>query len=91
MNFASAEFRREPVAVVTEMLVDADDPAFRDPTKPIGSHMDEATREETCRRAGLDGEGRRGAGLAARGALARGQRKSSIISPSSTWRAPASS
>jgi carbamate kinase len=42
------EFRRrgiasEPVAVVTKTLVDANDPAFREPTKPIGSHMDEAT------------------------------------------------
>jgi carbamate kinase len=41
------EFRRrglkhEAVAVVTQVLVDRDDPAFRDPTKPIGSPMDEA-------------------------------------------------
>lgn len=41
------EFRRrgivrEPVAVVTETLVDPADPAFQNPTKPIGSHMDEA-------------------------------------------------
>jgi carbamate kinase len=32
----------EAVAVVTQVLVDRDDPAFRDPTKPIGSPMDEA-------------------------------------------------
>jgi len=32
----------EPVAVVTQVLVDRDDPAFRDPTKPIGAPMDEA-------------------------------------------------
>ena len=29
--------------MVTETLVDRDDPAFANPTKPIGSHMDEAT------------------------------------------------
>jgi carbamate kinase len=42
------EFRRrgiprEPVAVVTQTLVDRDDPAFANPSKPIGSHMEEAT------------------------------------------------
>lgn len=34
---------RKPVAtVVTQVLVDKDDPAFKNPTKPIGSFMDEA-------------------------------------------------
>lgn len=42
------EFRRmnkhKPVAtVVTQVLVDRNDPAFQNPTKPIGSFMDEAT------------------------------------------------
>lgn len=45
------EFRRmgmeKPAAtVVTQVLVDRDDPAFQNPTKPIGSFMD----EETARR-----------------------------------------
>jgi carbamate kinase len=45
------EFRRrglahEAVAVVTQVLVDRNDAAFRDPTKPIGSPMDEATARE---------------------------------------------
>ncbi len=31
------------VAVVTQVLVDRDDPSFAEPTKPIGSYMDEAT------------------------------------------------
>jgi carbamate kinase len=42
------EFRRmnmhKPVAtVVTQVLVDRNDPAFQNPSKPIGSFMDEAT------------------------------------------------
>ncbi len=32
-----------PVTLITQTLVDADDPAFHNPTKPIGSFMDEAT------------------------------------------------
>lgn len=36
-----------PVAtVVTQTLVDADDPAFKKPSKPIGSFMDEATAKD---------------------------------------------
>ncbi len=33
---------REAVAVVTQVLVDRADPAFDEPSKPIGSHMSEA-------------------------------------------------
>jgi carbamate kinase len=34
---------RKPVAtVITQVLVDRDDPAFKNPTKPIGSFMDQA-------------------------------------------------
>jgi len=45
------EFRRrgidrQPVALVTQTLVDRDDPAFAAPTKPIGSHMAEARAKE---------------------------------------------
>jgi len=32
---------RQAVAVVTQTIVDRNDPAFANPTKPIGSHMDE--------------------------------------------------
>ena len=38
--------QRSAIAVVTQVLVDRNDPAFADPAKPIGSHMD----EETARR-----------------------------------------
>lgn len=39
--------KRLPVAtVITQVRVDADDPAFKNPSKPIGSFMDQATAEE---------------------------------------------
>ena len=41
-EFRRRGIAREPVAVVTETLVDPADPAFADPTKPIGSQMEEA-------------------------------------------------
>ncbi len=40
-EFRRRGMAREPVAVVTLAEVDSDDPAFADPTKPIGSQMDE--------------------------------------------------
>jgi carbamate kinase len=45
------EFRRrgidrQAVAIVTQTLVDRDDPAFAAPTKPIGSHMAEARAKQ---------------------------------------------
>jgi carbamate kinase len=42
-EFRRRGIRREPVAVVTQTLVDRQDPAFADPAKPIGAHMEEAT------------------------------------------------
>jgi carbamate kinase len=45
------EFRRRgikmpAVTVVTQVVVDRNDPAFANPTKPIGSHMEEARARE---------------------------------------------
>ena len=34
--------KKKVVTVITQTLVDRDDPAFKNPTKPIGSFMDEA-------------------------------------------------
>ncbi len=42
-DFQRLGIDRHAVAVVTQMEVAADDPAFANPTKPIGSFMDEAT------------------------------------------------
>jgi len=41
--------RKKVVTVITQVLVDKDDPAFKNPTKPIGGFMDEpeAKRRET--------------------------------------------
>ena len=57
-EFTRRGMAREPVAVVTETLVDPADPAFADPSKPIGTQMDEAaaafrwSRTRTARCAG---------------------------------------
>ena len=44
--FKQRGIRREPVAVVTQTVVDRDDPAFSNPLKPIGSHMSEARAKQ---------------------------------------------
>ena len=43
---------RQVAAVVTQSLVDPDDPAFAEPSKPIGSFMDEAEAREHEQRDG---------------------------------------
>ena len=42
-EFKRRGMNRQAVTVVTQVLVDSGDPAFENPTKPIGSFMDEAT------------------------------------------------
>ena len=41
-EFFKRKIERKAATVVTQMLVDKNDPAFKKPTKPIGSFMDEA-------------------------------------------------
>ncbi len=41
-EFKRRGIQKQAVTVVTQVLVDKDDPAFQNPTKPIGSFMDEA-------------------------------------------------
>jgi carbamate kinase len=41
-TFRRRGLRREAIAVITQTIVDRDDPAFANPLKPIGSHMEEA-------------------------------------------------
>jgi carbamate kinase len=42
-EFRKRRIDRKAVAIITQTLVDRNDPAFADPSKPIGSQMDEAT------------------------------------------------
>ena len=51
-DFRRMGMRRQAVTVVTQVEVDAHDPAFASPSKPIGSFMDEAT---ALRRRDVDG------------------------------------
>lgn len=44
--------RREAVAVVTQTVVDRNDPAFSNPRKPIGSHMEEGRAKELAAKYG---------------------------------------
>ena len=48
--FKRRRIRREPACVVTQTLVDRNDPAFANPTKPIGSHMDEARAKQLAKK-----------------------------------------
>ena len=48
-EFRRRGMRRQAVAVVTQTVVDRADPAFADPSKPIGSHMDEAKAKRLAR------------------------------------------
>jgi len=51
-EFRQRGMKKCVATVVTQVLVDRDDPAFQNPAKPIGSFMDEA---EARQRAGSDG------------------------------------
>ncbi len=51
-EFAKVGVHKEAVAIVTQTVVDADDPAFASPSKPIGSFMSE---EEAAEHARTDG------------------------------------
>lgn len=53
-DFMRLGIDRHAVAVVTQMEVAADDPAFTHPTKPIGSFMDEATASRRREQDGWD-------------------------------------
>ncbi|HQL39301.1 MAG TPA: carbamate kinase [Anaerolineaceae bacterium] len=51
-EFRKRGMDKKAVAVVTQTIVDRNDPAFQHPTKPIGSFMDEATAKERAAREG---------------------------------------
>lgn len=49
-EFGRRHMPRQAVAVVTQTVVDRGDPAFADPSKPIGSHMDEAKAKRLAKK-----------------------------------------
>jgi len=51
-EFRTQKIDRKAVAIITQTLVDRNDPAFADPSKPIGSHMNEETAQRLARRQG---------------------------------------
>ncbi len=51
-EFRRRGLKKSAVSVVTQVEVDPDSPAFRNPTKPIGSFMDEATARTRASRYG---------------------------------------
>lgn len=51
-EFRKRGMHKQAATLVTQVLVDRDDPAFRNPTKPIGSFMDERTALERRDREG---------------------------------------
>ncbi len=51
-EFRERGMEKTAAAIVTQTVVDRDDPAFRSPSKPVGSFMDEATAKERARREG---------------------------------------
>ncbi len=46
--------KKKVVTVITQVLVDKDDPAFKNPTKPIGGFMDEAEARRRKEEQGWD-------------------------------------
>ncbi len=51
-EFLRRGIKKEAVAVVTQTVVSRDDPAFKHPTKPIGSFMDETTAKTRAEKEG---------------------------------------
>lgn len=51
-EFVQRGMDKQAVTVVTQVLVDREDPAFKSPTKPIGSFMDEETAKGHAARFG---------------------------------------
>ncbi|MBX2999331.1 MAG: carbamate kinase [Caldilineaceae bacterium] len=45
-EFYSRQIPKQSISFVTQVRVDADDPAFQNPTKPIGGFLDEATARQ---------------------------------------------
>lgn len=51
-EFRLREIKKQAVTVITQTIVDRNDPAFQNPTKPIGSFMDETAAKEKMTKEG---------------------------------------
>lgn len=51
-EFLKRGMQKQAAAIVTQTIVDREDPAFKHPTKPIGSFMNEATAKERTEKEG---------------------------------------
>lgn len=51
-EFRERGIDKTPATVITQVLVDADDPAFQNPSKPIGSFMEQESAEKHSREDG---------------------------------------
>ncbi|MEN6530885.1 MAG: carbamate kinase [Anaerolineaceae bacterium] len=51
-EFRLREIKKKAVTVITQTIVDRNDPAFQNPTKPIGSFMDETAAKEKMAKEG---------------------------------------
>ena len=51
-EFRRRKLERRAVTVVTQVVVDGADPAFANPTKPIGAHMEEADAQRLAKQFG---------------------------------------
>ena len=52
-DLKSRDIMRSTACIVTQTVVDADDPAFQNPTKPVGAFMDEETAKAKAEAMGI--------------------------------------
>ena len=52
-DLKARDILRSTACIVTQTVVDADDPAFEDPTKPVGAFMDEETAKAKAAEMGI--------------------------------------
>ena len=75
-DLKSRDIMRSTACIVTQTVVDEDDPAFQNPTKPVGAFMDEETAKAKAEAMGITSR---------RTPAAAGARWSPPRSPSASW------
>ena len=56
-DLKSRDIMRSTACIVTQTVVDEDDPAFQNPTKPVGAFMDEETAKAKAEAMAAEGKG----------------------------------